>query len=125
MTARPKEVLTRSLKAGRPPRPKYPRSRIQRTTPSPFGIAHGFTYGDGTLNGSGSMALLCPPKDLAMLKWFPNSHTSQSGENLLVHHLPRFFKSRPPLDESVPYLYGWLAGYFAADGCVAADGTVI
>ena len=60
-----------------------------------------------------------------MLKWFPNSVTSASGENLLVHHLPRFFKDLPPLDESVSYLYGWLAGYFAADGCVAADGTVI
>ena len=71
------------------------------------------------------MALLCPPKDLAMLKWFPNSHTSASGGNLLVHHLPAFFKDLPPVDESVSYLYGWLAGYFAADGCVAADGTVI
>ena len=30
-----------------------------------------------------------------------------------------------PIDESVSYLYGWLAGYFAADGCVAEDGTVI
>jgi len=48
-----------------------------------------------------------------------------SGENLLVHHLPRFFKSLPDLDESRPYLLGWLAGYFAADGCVAADGTVM
>ncbi|HEY0888745.1 MAG TPA: DNA primase [Nocardioides sp.] len=60
-----------------------------------------------------------------MLKWFPNSHTSASGDNLLVHHLPAFFKSLPPLDESVSYLYGWLAGYFAADGCVAKDGTVM
>ncbi|WP_366915992.1 DNA primase [uncultured Nocardioides sp.] len=60
-----------------------------------------------------------------MLKWFPNSHTSAKDENLLVHHLPRFFKDLPPLDESVSYLYGWLAGYFAADGCVADDGTVM
>jgi DNA primase len=60
-----------------------------------------------------------------MLKWFPNSHTTASGDNLLVHHLPRFFKEHPPIDESVSYLYGWLAGYFAADGCVAADGTVM
>jgi DNA primase len=42
-----------------------------------------------------------------------------------VHHLPKFFKTFPSLDESRPYLLGWLAGYFAADGCVAADGTVI
>ncbi|WP_432479750.1 DNA primase [Nocardioides sp. GXQ0305] len=60
-----------------------------------------------------------------MLKWFPNSHTSASGDDLLVHHLPRFFKELPDRHESVSYLYGWLAGYFAADGCVATDGTVI
>ena len=51
--------------------------------------------------------------------------TTASEGNLLVHHLPAFFKEHPPLDESPSYLYGWLAGYFAADGCVAADGTVI
>ena len=120
-----REVTTSELKTGARLVPKYPRSRIRRTTPSPFGIAHGFTYGDGTRSGSGSMAKLCPPKDLAMLKWFPNSHTTASEGNLLVHHLPRFFKELPPIDESVPYLYGWLAGYFAADGCVAADGTIM
>ncbi len=123
---RTREALTTELRPGAPLAYKYPRSRIRRSTPSPFGIAHGFTYGDGTLNGSGSMALVCPPKDEAMLKWFPNSHTTERGDgNLLVHHLPKYFKDRPSLDESVPYLYGWLAGYFAADGCVAADGTVI
>ena len=120
-----KEVVTTSLKKGDRLVPKYPRSRIQRTTPSPFGIAHGFTFGDGVRSGTGSMAQLCPPKDVAMLKWFPNSHTTAKDENLLVHHLPRFFKELPDIDESVSYLYGWLAGYFAADGCVAADGTVI
>ena len=61
-----------------------------------------------------------------MLKWFPNSVTGQAGErNILVHHLPHYFKDLPPLDESTSYLYGWLAGYFAADGCVASDGTVM
>ena len=120
-----REVLTKELKQGDRLVSRFARPHTQRTTPSPFGIAHGFTYGDGTRSGTGSMALLCPPKDLAMLKWFPNSHTSASGDNLLVHHLPRFFKELPDFHESVSYLYGWLAGYFAADGCVAADGTVI
>ncbi|WP_425454378.1 DNA primase [Nocardioides marmoriginsengisoli] len=120
-----REVLTKDLKPGHRLAHTFPRSGIRRTTPSPFGIAHGFTYGDGTRNASGSVALICPPKDEAMLKWFPNSVTSASGDNLLVHHLPRFFKDLPSLEESNPYLYGWLAGYFAADGCVAADGTLI
>ena len=121
-----REVLTTDLATGSRLAYVYPGSRIRRTTPSPFGIAHGFTFGDGTLNGSGSIALLATPKDADMLKWFPNSLvTSCNDGNLLVHHLPKFFKSLPNLDESTPYLLGWLAGYFAADGCVAADGTVI
>ncbi|HET6152151.1 MAG TPA: DNA primase [Marmoricola sp.] len=120
-----REVVTKDLKTGDRLAYTYPRNSTKRTTPSPFGIAHGFTFGDGTRNGTGTMALICPPKDEAMLKWFPNSVTSASGDNLLVHHLPRFFKDVPSLDESHPYLLGWLAGYFAADGCVAADGTVI
>ncbi|WP_460735937.1 toprim domain-containing protein [Nocardioides ginkgobilobae] len=60
-----------------------------------------------------------------MLEWFPRSHTSTSGDNVLVHDLPAYFKSLPPVQESTSYLYGWLAGYFAADGCVATDGTVM
>jgi DNA primase len=120
------EVLTQDLKPGHRLAYTYPRNLTARTTLSPFGVAHGFTYGDGTLNGTGAMALLCPPKDEAMLKWFPLSTTSTTVEgNILVHHLPKFFKDLPSLDESRPYLLGWLAGYFAADGCVAADGTLI
>ncbi|WP_441924739.1 DNA primase [Marmoricola sp. RAF53] len=124
-SGRRKEVLTKDLKAGDRLSYTFPRNSVRRTTPSPFGIAHGFTFGDGTRNASGAVALICPPKDEAILKWFPNSVTSASGDNLLVHHLPRLFKDLPDLDESHPYLYGWLAGYFAADGCVAADGTLI
>ena len=120
-----REAVTTALKSGDRLSQVYPRSRIRRTVPSPFGIAHGFTFGDGTLNGTGAQALLCPPKDSAMLKWFPNSVVSASGQNLLVHHLPKFFKALPDLEESRPYLLGWLAGYFAADGCVAKDGTVM
>lgn len=36
--------------------------------------------------------------------------------------LPRSWKSLPGLDEGISYLWGWLAGYFAADGCVGEDG---
>jgi DNA primase len=71
------------------------------------------------------MAQLDAIKDVELLKWFPMSMVTQHGRQMLVHHLPRFFKDLPPLDESVPYLYGWLAGYFAADGCVSTMGTVM
>jgi len=120
-----REVITRDLRPGHRLVSRFPRTRVKQTTPSPFGIAHGLTFGDGTRNGTGSMAQLDAVKDVELLKWFPVSMVTQHGRQMLVHHLPRFFKELPPLDESVPYLYGWLAGYFAADGCVSTTGTVM
>ncbi len=120
-----REVTTRDLRPGHRFVSKYPRTRVKNTTPSPFGIAHGLTFGDGTRSGTGSMAQLDAVKDAELLKWFPVSMVTQHGRQLLVHHLPRFFKDLPPLNESVSYLYGWLAGYFAADGCVSTAGTVM
>ena len=120
-----RELTTRDLRPGHRLVSKYPRTRVKNTTPSPFGIAHGLTFGDGTRSGTGAMAQLDAVKDAELLKWFPISTVTQHGRQLLVHHLPLFFKELPPLDESVSYLYGWLAGYFAADGCVSTTGTVI
>ena len=120
-----RELTTRDLRPGHRLASKYPRTRVKNTTPSPFGIAHGLTFGDGTRSGTGAMAQLDAVKDAELLKWFPISTVTQHGRQLLVHHLPRFFKELPPLDESVSYLYGWLAGYFAADGCVSTTGTGI
>ncbi|HEU0285826.1 MAG TPA: CHC2 zinc finger domain-containing protein, partial [Nocardioidaceae bacterium] len=42
-----REVLTTDLAEGSRLAYVYPGTRIRRTTPSPFGIAHGFTFGDG------------------------------------------------------------------------------
>jgi DNA primase len=120
-----REVVTSDLRPGHRLVSKFPRTRVKQTTPSPFGIAHGVTFGDGTRSGTGSMAQLDAVKDVELLKWFPVSMMTQHGRQMLIHHLPRFFKELPPLDESVSYLYGWLAGYFAADGCVSATGTVM
>ena len=69
-------------------------------------------------------------KDAELLKWFPLNHsyrceTDKGVAYLKVVDLPAYFKDRPSLDESASYLLGWLAGYFAADGCVAEDGTVL
>src|SRR5919109_478789 len=120
-----REVTTSGLRPGQRLASKFPASRVKQTPPCPFGIAHGITYGDGTRYGSGSIAQLDPAKDASLLKWFPHSLVSDNGRSLVVRHLPRFFTELPPLDESVAYLYGWLAGHVAADGHVAKDGTVM
>ena len=48
-----REVLTKNLEAGDRLASTYPRNLTGRTTPSPFGIAHGYTFGDGALDGTG------------------------------------------------------------------------
>ncbi len=101
---------------------------------SPQGVAHGITYGDGTRFKRGAALDLHGEKDAELLRWFPLNHKyrydrARAGAGskpfVKVIDLPGSFKDRPSLDESASYLIGWLAGYFAADGCVAKDGTVM
>ena len=93
---------------------------------SPFGIARGITFGDGHMQGKGSVANLCGSKDAQLRQWFPLSKVWETQENVIrVTDLPRYFKTEyPDLDEMPSYLHGWLAGYFAADGDVAKDGCI-
>jgi DNA primase len=94
-------------------------------SPSPFGIARGIVFGDGTLLDGGSVAMLYGDKDRDLLKWFPLNITYAAPERITVAGLPAYFKTDlPSLTESLAYLYGWLAGYFAADGDVAVDGCI-
>ena len=95
-------------------------------TPSAVGIAAGFTFGDGTADRprSGQItparAFLCGDKDQALLPYFASCRTSTRPDGVVVvHDLPRSWKNVPSLDESQSFLYGWLAGYFAADGSFA------
>lgn len=96
---------------------------ISGITPSPFGIAHGVCFGDGTNNPgerNANSLTLCGEKDKELLKWFNNCPTTESGPNTVVRScLPNFFKSLPSLSENKSYLLGWLSGYFAADGSMS------
>jgi hypothetical protein len=96
--------------------------------PSPWGVAHGITFGDGSRDYAGrSSVALWGEKDAALLKFFPLSptlvaHSAAGFPGILVMGLPAFFKDLPATSEASSYLYGWLAGYFAADGCVDEAG---
>ncbi len=121
------ERLTRELQPGQRLAASFPVSRAVKfgVVPSPFGVARGITFGDGHRAGDGSQAGLYHGKDTELLKWFPLSDTYESDARITVTDLPAYFKTLPDIDESASYLYGWLAGYFAADGCVAEDGDAI
>ncbi len=121
------ERLTRELKPGDRLASTFVSSRPAKhgVVPSPFGIARGITFGDGHRAHTGSFADLFTGKDAELLKWFPLSDTYQRDDRITVTDLPAYFKELPDADENPSYLYGWLAGYFAADGCVADDGDAI
>lgn len=119
------ELTTEQLKPGQSLRSACPPRHVG--TPSPWGIAHGFTFGDGWQGVGGCSVTLWGEKDRALAKFFPLSpmceaETPAGVKGLRVTGLPLLFKERPPLHESPHYLYGWLAGYFAADGSVDEDG---
>jgi len=101
-------------------------TRTGRTMVSPIGVMRGFVFGDGTVTEHGSVANFCGEKDQALLSWFPGFEIRPyDGIKKITRGLPRSWKLRlPDLDEGLSSLYGWLAGYFAADGCVADDGHV-
>ncbi len=118
------EVLTSDLQSGQKLSYCYAQ-RHKTTRPSPIGIAHGFTYGDGTRSRKGAVAQFCGDKDKALIPYFdlhPIVDIAPGVRRAL--DLPRFFKEKVDLAESPSYLYGWLAGYVAADGHVDKEGYV-
>ena len=104
-----------------------PRVDIQ---PGIIGIQHGLVWGDGTTGGgrSTSELPLFGEKDAELLKFFvghPRRPIKVSTGGTLITQLPYHFKSLVSLHYDKTYLYGWLAGYFAADGHVAKTGSCI
>ena len=96
---------------------------MSRTFVSPHGAAHGVVFGDGTDDRKAASRIrLCGEKvELARLfDMFPKS--SLYAPDIMVLNLPCHYKRPPSLAWDRSYLLGWLAGYFAADGCVSKDG---
>lgn len=96
----------------------------------PFAIAQGFVFGDGT-KGSGerpaTLTIYNNGKDEALLPFFAAHETrrvtANGQEATYIYGLPRLWKEAPDLRESRSFLLSWLAGYFAADGCVTSCGS--
>jgi RNA-splicing ligase RtcB len=120
----PAEALTRDLKPGQRLAYCFPQ-RPEGRSVDPRGAARGFVFGDGTKTGTSSVALFCGAKDHTMRSLFTGlgNPPRTYGTITKITGLPREWKAEfPPLDAPPPYLYGWLAGYFAADGDVDRSG---
>jgi hypothetical protein len=85
---------------------------------SPFGIAHGIMFGDGS---GERLPLVGDNRELAT--WFPLNLSHEWRGQIVVSGLPHAWKEPPSLTESPPYLRGWLMGYFAADGTCTTTGV--
>lgn len=109
------------------------RARPRTTTLMHWAVAQGFVFGDGTKGTSddrhrpATLNLYHNGKDEALLPFFPGDwpvrkYDSHAHSYSDIRGLPRHWKNLPPIDESTSFLMSWLAGYFAADGCVTEDG---
>jgi RNA-splicing ligase RtcB len=99
------------------------------SSPDPLGVARGFVFGDGsTVSKNTARASFCGDKDTALIPMFTetlkigNAPRRYSNATVITG-LPIEWKvSLPDLGMAPDLLYGWLAGYFAADGDVDETG---
>jgi DNA primase len=101
---------------------------MNRAEQVPFAVAQGFVFGDGC-KGFGdrpaTLTIYSKEKDGAMLRYFSEHRLRESkAGTTLIYGLPRTWKALPTIRESRSFLLSWLAGYFAADGCVSKIGAV-
>lgn len=123
------ERITSQLAPGHTIPSIFGRSGASRVRHFSAGVPHGLVYGDGTIdNTGGSRIALFGAKNMALIKYFPNEVSSigqrpQDAEPYaVITGMSRTWKSLPSPAESAAYLYGFLAGWFAADGRVGASG---
>lgn len=118
------ERLTRDLKPGDKLVSTYGQSIKGNINPSPYGIVSGIVFGDGSVCNNVGQVRLCGEKDAQLIKYFLNPKIYNYEGDIIVGNLPKYFKEKPSLDMDKSYLYGWLAGYFAADGSIKKSGQI-
>lgn len=91
------------------------------------GVRSGFIFGDGTLQSSYSVAYFCGDKDDELIPYFSDYEVRERLDGVkYIPGLPKECKVLPNSREyNKDYLYGWLAGYFAADGHMSTDGQAV
>ena len=101
---------------------------IKNIRPSSVGIAQGIVYGDGTTTPGerhSNHLYLVGDRNKPLAKYFGDACITEAPEKdaLRVADLPNYYRDLPSIHETSSFLYGWLAGYFAADGTVKEDGA--
>src|SRR3990167_3809481 len=95
-----------------------------------IGVSRGIWFGDGSKNPntfSINQMRLVGQKNKELLDFFRGweiSYPAFAEGDPVIQGAPNYFKDLPSLTEAKGYLLGWLAGYFAADGCVSETGKI-
>ncbi|MEY2942473.1 MAG: primase [Pseudomonadota bacterium] len=129
---RKSDIISAELKPGHRLLSAFPEQRSDWTI-DPEGVRHGIVFGDGTLfKGTYGTVSLHGAKDHELAKYFPDQNIVErwraGGQSFLKIYGGRAFghmKRLPSKSASDAYLLGFLAGYLAADGHVAKDGTIM
>lgn len=134
----PIEVTTADLRPGDKLEYCGPKNRtLGNMKPSNFGIAHGIVFGDGSrfrstdggLHDGAATIQLHGKKKWPLERFFNGTYSVRkhlrgyAEPTVIILGLPSYLKDRPSLTWNTAYLYGWLAGYFAADGSVSYSGS--
>ena len=89
-----------------------------------FGAQHGMFFGDGT-RSNGELHQF--DRSVSVLKHLFGSLAEKvehrRDDEWVVRNCPRSWGQTPTCLSDVSYIYGFLAGYFAADGCVQKGGS--
>lgn len=91
---------------------------------STFGAQHGFFFGDGT-RSNGELHQFGDSVHVLQDLFGPLAQqvTHRRDDEWVVRNCPRAWADVPEVSTDSSYLWGFLAGYFAADGCVSKQGT--
>jgi len=91
---------------------------------SRFGAQHGMFFGDGT-RSNGELHQFGPsvPVLCDLFGSMAVQVTHRRNDEWVVRNCPRVWSQIPSSLDDISYIYGFLAGYFAADGCVLENGS--
>ena len=98
------------------------RSNLHNLKMCKVGIQHGLVFGDGNYNNNAKCCAFTPCGDSVeeYKKFFFTEHDGKEFTGL-----PYNWKDLPSFDYNKHYIYGFLAGWFAADGSVGEDGSLV
>ncbi len=102
--------------------------QIDNLSVDTISAARGFVFGDGSKSSKNrARAIFCGAKDQSLLPLFLENNLGRPPRTyskfIIINGLPQEWKTAyPSLEAESSLLYGWLAGYFAADGAVDITG---